>query len=51
MAPPLVITEEQIKTALSIIEEACAELPNLTGQKEEKVLPEGEKDVHIGVDN
>jgi ornithine--oxo-acid transaminase len=27
------------------------ELPNMTSKKEEKVLPKGEKDVHIGVDN
>lgn len=51
LAPPLVITEDEIKTALSIIEEACNELPSLKGKKEEKVLPEGEKNVHIGVDN
>jgi len=51
LAPPLVISELQIETALSIIEEACNELPTLKGQKEAKVLPEGEKNVHIGVDN
>lgn len=51
LAPPLVISEEQIQTALSIIGEAINELPNLKGQKEKQVLPEGEKNVHIGVDN
>lgn len=51
LAPPLVITEEQIKTALAIIEEAVTELPHLKGKKEAEVLPEGEKNVHIGVDN
>ncbi|GAB7359262.1 hypothetical protein MBLNU230_g5919t1 [Neophaeotheca triangularis] len=51
LAPPLVITEEQIQTALGIIEEAVKELPHLKGKKEEKVLPPGEKNVHIGVDN
>lgn len=51
LAPPLVISEEEIKTALRIIEEACEELPGLKGQKEKEVLPPGEKNVHIGVDN
>ena len=51
LAPPLVISEEEIKTALRIIEEACRELPGLKGQKEKEVLPPGEKNVHIGVDN
>ena len=51
LAPPLVITEEEINTALRIIDEAIKELPNLQGKKEREVLPPGEKDVHIGVDN
>lgn len=51
LAPPLVITEEEIQTALAIIGDAMQELPNLKGSKERKVLPPGEKDVHIGVDN
>lgn len=52
LAPPLVITEDEIKTALRIIEEACEELPRLKAKaKEEKVLPPGEKHVVIGVDN
>lgn len=51
LAPPLVITEEQIRTALGIIEAAVKELPNLKGKKEEKVLPPGEKNVHIGIEN
>lgn len=51
LAPPLVITEEEIAKALQIIGEASAELPTLQGQKEHNVLPEGEKNVHIGVDN
>lgn len=51
LAPPLVISEEQIMTALRIISEAIDELPSLKGKKEEQVLPEGEKDVHIGIDN
>jgi ornithine--oxo-acid transaminase len=36
---------------LKIIKEAMEELPNLKGQKEQKILPAGEKGVHIGVDN
>ncbi|KAJ9630996.1 ornithine aminotransferase [Taxawa tesnikishii (nom. ined.)] len=51
LAPPLVISEEQIKTALKIIEEAIEELPNLKGKKEEKVLPEGERNVHVELEN
>ncbi len=51
LAPPLVITEEQIDSALSIIKEAMEELPTLSAKKEAEVLPEGEKNVHIGVDN
>lgn len=51
LAPPLVITEAQIQQALDIIEEAMIELPQLSGEREEKVLPAGEKNVHIGVDN
>jgi ornithine--oxo-acid transaminase len=51
LAPPLVISEEQIKEALNIIKESIIELPNLKGESEEKVIPPGEKNVHIGVDN
>ncbi|CAI6341604.1 unnamed protein product [Periconia digitata] len=51
LAPPLVITEEEIDSALKIIQEAMEELPNLKGKREEEVIPPGEKNVHIGVDN
>lgn len=51
LAPPLVITEEEIKRALTIIGEAVVELPHLKGQKEKEVIPEGEKNVEITVDN
>ena len=51
LAPPLVIDEAQVKTALGIIEEACRELPGLKGKKEEEIIPPGEKNVSIGVDN
>lgn len=51
LAPPLVISEEEIQTALGIIAEAVAELPTLKGKKEDHVIPPGEKNVHIHVDN
>ena len=51
LAPPLVITEDEIKTALAIIEEACNELPGRKGKREVEVLPPGEKNVSIGLDN
>jgi ornithine--oxo-acid transaminase len=51
LAPPLVITEDEIKRALAIIGEAVVELPHLKGQKEKEVIPEGEKNVKITVDN
>lgn len=51
LAPPLVITEEEIESALAMIKEAMEELPKLKGKREEEVLPPGEKNVHIGVDN
>ena len=52
LAPPLVITDEQVESALKIIKEAIEELPNLQGKKEDEVIPDSsEKNVHIGVDN
>lgn len=51
LAPPLVISEEQIQDSLRIIKKALEELPGLKGEKERKILPKGEKNVHIGVDN
>lgn len=54
LAPPLVITEQEIDSALSIIKAAMEELPNLKGKREEEVLSSAvgvEKNVHIGVDN
>ncbi|RDL41407.1 Ornithine aminotransferase [Venustampulla echinocandica] len=50
LAPPLVITEEQIKEALRIISEGITELPNLKGKAEEAIIPPSEKGVHINVD-
>jgi ornithine--oxo-acid transaminase len=51
MAPPLVITEQQIQNALRIIEEAIKELPGLKGEKEREVLPEGEKGLEPTLEN
>merc|ERR1712058_51522 len=49
-APPLVISEEQIKQSLKIIGDAITELPNLKGKKEDEIIPASEKGVHIGLD-
>lgn len=51
LAPPLVITEEEIQVALRIIDAAIKELPSLKGEEEDEVIPQPEKNVHIGVDN
>ena len=50
LAPPLVITEEEIKKALSIMDAAMKELPGLKGPKEDQVIPPEEKNVHIGLE-
>ncbi|KAF2200755.1 ornithine aminotransferas-like protein [Delitschia confertaspora ATCC 74209] len=50
LAPPLVITEQQIQSALDIIREAMEELPQLKGEKKDQVVPASEQNVHIGVD-
>jgi len=49
-SPPLVITEEEIKTALSIIKEAVKELPNLRGAAEHTIIPCSEREVTINTD-
>lgn len=51
LAPPLVISEEQILKAVAIIGEAMRELPSLKGKKEDAVIPPAEKNVSIGVEN
>ncbi|KAJ5610700.1 ornithine aminotransferase [Penicillium lagena] len=51
LAPPLVITEEEIQQALQIIHQAVTELPNLTGAAEDRVIPPPEKKVKIGLEN
>jgi ornithine--oxo-acid transaminase len=50
LAPPLVISEAEIREALKIIGEAIIELPNLKGEAEDKIIPNEEKGVHIGLD-
>lgn len=51
LAPPLVITEEEIEKALSIMREAMEELPTLKGEDEDKIIPPEEKNVRIQVEN
>ncbi|KAE8366169.1 pyridoxal phosphate-dependent transferase [Aspergillus caelatus] len=51
LAPPLVITDDEIKKSLEIIAEAVSELPTLKGAAEEQVIPPPEKKVKIGVEN
>lgn len=51
LAPPLVITEDEIKRALAIIGQAVVELPHLQGQLEKDIIPPEEKNVKITVDN
>jgi ornithine--oxo-acid transaminase len=51
LAPPLVITEKEIGDALRIIGEAIRELPGLKGEVEDKVIPDEEKGVRIGIEN
>lgn len=51
LAPPLVITEEEMQQALSIIATAMKELPELKGAKEDEIIPVGEKNIHIALDD
>ena len=51
LAPPLVITEEEIQKALDIIDTSIKELPGLKGEKEDKVIPSPEKNVQVTVEN
>ncbi|KAI1971114.1 ornithine aminotransferase [Ophidiomyces ophidiicola] len=46
-APPLVISEEQMKQALGIIESALMELPTLNGVEEDRIIPESERHFKI----
>ncbi|PGH12892.1 ornithine aminotransferase [Helicocarpus griseus UAMH5409] len=49
-APPLVITENELSSALNIIERSVKELPNLKGAAEEKIIPPSEKNVTATTD-
>lgn len=51
LAPPLIITEEQIQRSIAIIGEAMRELPGLKGKAEDKIIPPPEKHVEIGIEN
>ena len=51
LTPPLVITEDEIHQSLKIIDAAMKELPNLNGKAEQRVLPDGEKNIHVGIEN
>ncbi|KAI4187851.1 MAG: hypothetical protein LQ348_004013 [Seirophora lacunosa] len=51
LAPPLVITEEEIGKAVRIIGSAMEELPGLKGGKEDEIIPPEEKDVKPTLDN
>lgn len=51
LTPPLVITEEELYTALRIIDSAMKELPGLKGEKEDEVIPTAEKNVQITIEN
>ena len=51
LAPPLVITEEEIASAIHIIKTSMEELPTLKGGKEDEVIPQSEKGVEIKIEN
>ncbi|KAL4795140.1 ornithine aminotransferase [Aspergillus venezuelensis] len=51
LAPPLVITEDEIAKSLDIIKEAVGELPTLKGASEDHVIPPPEKKVKITLEN
>ncbi|KAL9050081.1 MAG: hypothetical protein Q9162_006847 [Coniocarpon cinnabarinum] len=51
LAPPLVITEEQIRSAIAMIDAAIRELPHLKGKAEDCIIPAEEKDVKITIEN
>ena len=50
LAPPLVITEDELQKALNIIDDAIKELPSLKGTKEDQIIPPEEKNVQIHLD-
>lgn len=51
LAPPLVITDEEIDTAIAIIKASILELPTLKGKMADGVIPPEERNVNIGLEN
>jgi len=51
LTPPLVITEKEIQKSLEIIDAAMKELSSIKGEMEDKIIPPGEKNVNITIDN
>jgi ornithine--oxo-acid transaminase len=51
LAPPLVITEEEIDRAIYIIKTSMEELPTLKGKVEDEIIPQREKGVEIKIEN
>ena len=51
LAPPLVISEEQIRKAVRIVEEAIEEIKALKGEEVEKVVPERERGEGLVLEN
>ncbi|KAL4955937.1 ornithine aminotransferase [Aspergillus filifer] len=51
LAPPLIITEDEIAKSLDIIKEAVSELSTLKGASEDNVIPPPEKKVKITLEN
>lgn len=51
LAPPLVITEDEIDRAIYIIKTSMEELPTLKGKKEDEIIPQAEKGVGIEIEN
>ncbi|KAL4936358.1 hypothetical protein BDV06DRAFT_205221 [Aspergillus oleicola] len=51
LAPPLVITGDEIAKSLEIIKAAVNELPNLKGASEDQIIPPPEKKTKITLEN
>ena len=51
LTPPLVITEDQIREAIQMIDSAMRELPSLRGAAMDKVVPPNEQGVKVTIEN
>ena len=51
LTPPLVITEEQIYQSVKIIESSLQSLGQMRGELEDKIIPLGEKNVVVKIEN